>query len=54
MSTATLEPVQRLIADEMHAVDDVIRRRLHSDVVLVRQVADTSSAAGASGCGRRW
>jgi octaprenyl-diphosphate synthase len=40
MSTATLEPVQRLIADEMHAVDEVIRRRLHSDVVLVRQVAE--------------
>jgi octaprenyl-diphosphate synthase len=40
MTTATLEPVQRLIADEMHAVDDVIRRRLHSDVVLVRQVAE--------------
>ncbi len=39
MSTATLEPVQRLIADEMHAVDEVIRRRLHSDVVLVRQVS---------------
>jgi octaprenyl-diphosphate synthase len=40
MSIATLEPVQRLIADEMHAVDEVIRRRLHSDVVLVRQVAE--------------
>ena len=40
MSTATLEPVQRLIADEMHAVDEVIRRRLYSDVVLVRQVAE--------------
>lgn len=40
MTTATLEPVQRLIADEMHAVDEVIRRRLHSDVVLIRQVAE--------------
>jgi octaprenyl-diphosphate synthase len=40
MSTATLQPVQRLIADEMRAVDDVIRRRLHSDVLLVRQVAE--------------
>jgi octaprenyl-diphosphate synthase len=40
MSTATLQPVQRLIADEMRAVDAVIRRRLHSDVVLVRQVAE--------------
>ncbi|MGE5468922.1 MAG: octaprenyl diphosphate synthase [Ignavibacteria bacterium] len=29
-----------LIADDMHAVDAVIRRQLHSDVVLVRQVAE--------------
>jgi octaprenyl-diphosphate synthase len=29
-----------LIADEMRAVDDVIRARLHSDVVLVRQVSE--------------
>jgi octaprenyl-diphosphate synthase len=40
MPIATLEPVQRLIADEMRAVDDVIRARLHSDVVLVRQVSE--------------
>ncbi len=40
MSAATLEPVQRLIADEMSAVDQVIRRRLHSDVVLIRQVSE--------------
>jgi octaprenyl-diphosphate synthase len=40
MSTATLEPVRRLIADEMRAVDEEIRRRLYSDVVLVRQVAE--------------
>jgi octaprenyl-diphosphate synthase len=40
MSTATLEPVQRLIADEMVAVDEVIRRRLHSDVALIRQVSE--------------
>ncbi|MEO8628181.1 MAG: octaprenyl diphosphate synthase [Betaproteobacteria bacterium] len=40
MSTATLEPVQRLIADEMLAVDEVIRRRLHSDVALIRQVSE--------------
>jgi len=39
MPAATLEPVQRLIADEMQAVDAVIRSRLHSDVVLVRQVS---------------
>jgi len=29
-----------LIADDMQSVDDVIRQRLHSDVVLVRQVAE--------------
>ncbi|HEX8988733.1 MAG TPA: octaprenyl diphosphate synthase [Rhodocyclaceae bacterium] len=29
-----------LIADDMRAVDSVIRRQLHSDVVLVRQVAE--------------
>jgi octaprenyl-diphosphate synthase len=46
MSTATLEPVQRLIADEMHAVDEVIRRRLYSDVVLVRQVAEYIISGG--------
>jgi octaprenyl-diphosphate synthase len=40
MQAATLEPVQRLIADEMRAVDEVIRARLHSEVVLVRQVAE--------------
>ena len=46
MSIATLEPVQRLIADEMQAVDEVIRRRLYSDVVLVRQVAEYIISGG--------
>jgi octaprenyl-diphosphate synthase len=46
MTTATLEPVQRLIADEMRAVDDVIRARLHSEVVLVRQVAEYIVGSG--------
>jgi len=40
MPAASLEPVQRLIADEMSAVDQVIRQRLHSDVVLIRQVSE--------------
>jgi len=40
MTNATLEPVQRLIADDMKAVDQVIRRRLHSDVALIRQVSE--------------
>lgn len=36
----TPEPINKLIADDMRAVDEVIRRRLHSGVALVRQVAD--------------
>jgi len=40
MTATALEPVQRLIADEMSAVDQVIRQRLHSDVVLIRQVSE--------------
>jgi octaprenyl-diphosphate synthase len=35
-----------LIADDMRAVDGVIRRQLHSDVVLVRQVAEYIVAGG--------
>ena len=43
MTTATHYP---LIASDMHAVDAVVRARLHSDVVLVRQVAEYIIAAG--------
>ena len=46
MTTATLEPVQRFIADEMRAVDEVIRTRLHSEVVLVRQVSEYIVGSG--------
>ncbi|WP_293761778.1 octaprenyl diphosphate synthase [uncultured Aquitalea sp.] len=35
-----------LIADDMQAVDRVIRSRLHSDVVLIRQVAEYIISAG--------
>jgi octaprenyl-diphosphate synthase len=35
-----LEEIRRFVEPEMRAVDDVIRRRLHSDVVLVRQVSE--------------
>lgn len=35
-----LDALYALIANDMHAVDAVIRNRLHSDVVLVRQVAE--------------
>ena len=46
MPTATLEPVQRLIAEEMNAVDQVIRRRLHSDVALIRTVSEYIISGG--------
>jgi octaprenyl-diphosphate synthase len=42
----TPPPSYFLIADDMKAVDAVIRARLHSDVVLVRQVAEYIIAAG--------
>ncbi len=35
-----LEQLQKLIAEDMQAVDRVIRDQLHSDVVLIRQVAE--------------
>lgn len=35
-----LDALYALIAKDMQAVDDVIRKSLHSDVVLVRQVAE--------------
>jgi octaprenyl-diphosphate synthase len=44
--SATLEPVQRLIADEMRAVDEIIRQRLHSDVVLIRQISEYIIGSG--------
>ncbi len=36
----SLEFIQSCITDDMHAVDAVIRKSLHSEVVLVNQVAD--------------
>nr|WP_281269956.1 octaprenyl diphosphate synthase [Crenobacter cavernae] len=44
MSTAPL--FKSLIADDMQTVDRVIRSRLHSDVVLIRQVAEYIIGAG--------
>ncbi len=41
-----LSPLQALIASDMRAVDAVIRTRLHSEVVLVRQVAEYIVGAG--------
>lgn len=42
----SLDSLYALIADDMRAVDSVIRRRLHSDVALVSQVADYIIAGG--------
>ncbi|TCP10899.1 octaprenyl-diphosphate synthase [Crenobacter luteus] len=44
VSTAPL--FKSLIADDMQTVDRVIRSRLHSDVVLIRQVAEYIIGAG--------
>ena len=42
----TLEQLYALIGPDMKAVDAVIRDRLHSDVVLVRQVAEYIIGSG--------
>lgn len=41
-----LQPLYALIGNDMHAVDEVIRQRLYSDVALVRQVAEYIIAGG--------
>jgi octaprenyl-diphosphate synthase len=41
-----LEKIYSLIGDDMRMVDDVIRKRLYSEVVLVRQVAEYIISAG--------
>ena len=41
-----IEPIRSLIDADMRAVDDTIRRRLESDVVLIRQVAEYIIASG--------
>jgi octaprenyl-diphosphate synthase len=48
VSTAetTLSHPLALIADDMRAVDGVLRAQLHSEVVLVRQIADYIISAG--------
>lgn len=33
-----LESIRSLVADDMHAVDQMIQQRLHSDVVLINQI----------------
>ena len=41
-----LEAIREFVAADMHAVDEVIRARLDSDVVLIRQVAEYIVGAG--------
>jgi octaprenyl-diphosphate synthase len=42
----SLDPIRELIAADMAAVNSVIRRRLDSDIALVRQVAEYIIASG--------
>ena len=44
--SVSLDPIRTLIAGDMEAVDALIRRRLASDVALVRQVAEYIIASG--------
>ncbi len=41
-----LDAIRSVIAEEMRAVDEIIRRRLDSDVVLVRRIAEYIIAGG--------
>ena len=36
----TIDAIRAFIAEDLRAVDEVIRTRLKSDVVLIRQIAD--------------
>ncbi|HEX2827199.1 MAG TPA: octaprenyl diphosphate synthase [Burkholderiales bacterium] len=42
----TIEAIREFIADDLKAVDEVIRARLRSDVVLIRQIAEYIIAGG--------
>jgi octaprenyl-diphosphate synthase len=44
--SASLDPIRALIAPDIAAVDAVIRRRLDSDVALIRQVAEYIIGSG--------
>jgi octaprenyl-diphosphate synthase len=44
--SVSLDPIRALIAGDMEAVDALIRRRLDSDVALVRRVAEYIIASG--------
>lgn len=42
----SIEAIREFIAEDMRAVDEVIRSRLHSDVALIRQVAEYIIGSG--------
>jgi octaprenyl-diphosphate synthase len=46
LTVPPIDPIRRLVADDMQAVDAVIRERLASDVLLIRQVAEYIIGAG--------
>jgi octaprenyl-diphosphate synthase len=46
LNKASLEPVRAVIAEDMLAVDALIRQRLNSDVVLIRAIAEHIIAGG--------
>jgi octaprenyl-diphosphate synthase len=46
LAPPSLESIRAPIAGDMARVDDVIRRRLQSDVVLIRTVADYIIGSG--------
>ncbi len=54
LAPVSLESIRAPIAADLARVDEVIRQRLDSDVVLVRTVAEYIVAAAASACGPRW
>jgi octaprenyl-diphosphate synthase len=46
LPSLSIDELRRLLADDMRAVDAVVRDRLHSEVALVRQVAEYIVSAG--------
>jgi len=51
--TPTIKEILAPLQPDMARTDEVIRRELHSDVALVRQIADYIIAAGGNACVRR-
>ena len=47
----SIERIRSLIAQDMGAVDAVIREKLYSDVALIRQVSEYIINSGGNACG---